>query len=352
VTQDAAPCTFSVDPRGDSVGAAGGQKTIAVTPSSPQCTWTARSDVDWLVIVDGAQGTGTGQVRYEARSTTGAARNGTLQVAGQVVTIAQGNGCHYVADPASQSIAAAGGPISIAVHSTAGCEWSASSSVPWLALTSAAAGSGEGRVQFTAAASTGPARSATLTVAGQPVTVTQASGCSYVLAPASQDFGNGDGTGRFAVTTAPGCAWSAASRAPWLAIAGGASGIGSGAVSFSVAANPMGVAAKTGTITVNDQPFTVNQAAGPPCVYTLTGTSEEFAAAGGIWSFSVTTALACSWTATSNAPWIAITGSPTGTGSGIVIFNVAANPAGSPGRIATIAVRDVAFTVLQDASGP
>src|SRR5438132_3658625 len=83
ITQDAASCVFTVDPHSDSVSAAGGRKTIGVTASSAQCTWTARSDVDWLAVLDGAQGTGNGQVKYEARGTGGPARSGTLLVAGQ-----------------------------------------------------------------------------------------------------------------------------------------------------------------------------------------------------------------------------------------------------------------------------
>jgi hypothetical protein len=52
------------------------------------------------------------------------------------------------------------------------CSWTASTSAAWITITSGASDTGDGKVQFTVAASTTP-RSDTLLVAGQVVTVTQ-----------------------------------------------------------------------------------------------------------------------------------------------------------------------------------
>jgi hypothetical protein len=434
ITQDAAACVFTVDPRTASVGAGGGRQTLVVTASSQQCAWTARSDSDWLALLDGAQRAGSGQLTYEARGTTGPARTATLLVAGQSVTVTQtqgcatsitptgqsvassgGNGsvavvtdaactwssrsdaswivitagqtgtgsgtvrfsvdpwigparsgtltidgrpftvtqatgCRYTIDSPSQSVAAVGGSGNVTVHAAAGCGWSANASVPWLMVVSGTTGSGDGRVQFTVAASTGPARSGTLTVADQAFTVTQASGCSYTLAPSSLDVGNAGGSGAIAVTTASACAWTATSSVPWITITGSPSGAGSGTVNFSLNGQPMGAPARTGTISVNQQTFTVNQAAGVPCVYTIDPTSQAFSAAAGAGSFSVNTVLTCPWTAYSNDPWITITGFPSGAGNGTVSFSVAENPAGSPARVGTIGVRGPTFTITQGAA--
>lgn len=56
------------------------------------------------------------------------------------------------------------------------------------------------------------------------------------------------------------CTWTAITNDPWISITSEASGAGNGLVGFSVAAN-IG-AARTGTITVAGQAFTVNQDAG------------------------------------------------------------------------------------------
>jgi hypothetical protein len=284
----------------------------------------------------------------DAGATTGPARSGTLVVAGQVVTIGQGDGCHYSVEPLSQSSAAAGGAGVVNVHTAAGCDWTAATNTPWISLTSGSGGSGEGHVQFAIARSTGPARTGTITAAGQIVSVMQASGCSYVLSPATQSFDYGGGTSTFSVITADGCPWTATPQASWIAISAGASGTGNGVVTFYVGVNAMGGPAKTGIITVNDQAFTVNQAAGLPCVYTLAPTSHAFPAAGGNGSFSVATVATCPWVPYPSAPWIVIAGPPSGSGNGTVYFSVAPNAPGSPGRTGTISVGGPTFAISED----
>jgi hypothetical protein len=59
--------------------------------------------------------------------------------------------------------------------SSASCTWTAASGASWIAITSGTTGTGDGSVQYAISENNGLAeRSATLTVAGQPVTVTQA----------------------------------------------------------------------------------------------------------------------------------------------------------------------------------
>jgi hypothetical protein len=349
ITQDAASCAFTVEPGSDSVTAEGGRRTIAVTASSAQCTWTARSDADWLAIVEGAQGSGNGQVKYEARATSGPTRSGTLTVAGRAITITQGEGCTTAITPTSQSVAASGGTGTITLATSAGCAWTARSDAPWIAIASGQTGAGPGAVIFNVAPSDGPARTGTLTVDGHAFTVSQANGCRYTLDPASQSFADAGGSGVVNVHAAAGCAWTATSTAAWIGITSGQSGSGSGAVNFSVVANPMGGAARNGTIAVNDQTFAVAQAAGAACVYTLTPTSQDFSAGEGIGGFVVTTANTCPWSATANDAWITILGAGRGAGVGTVAFSVAANPGGG-GRTGTIDVRGPLFTVNQAGS--
>ncbi|QTD52063.1 pre-peptidase C-terminal domain-containing protein [Sulfidibacter corallicola] len=85
--------------------------------------------------------------------------------------------------------------------------------------------------------------------------------CSYSISPTSADVAGTGGTGSVAVTTEDGCSWTATSNAGWLTITSGSSGSGSGSVSYSAAANA-GNDARTGTLTIAGQTFTVNQAAG------------------------------------------------------------------------------------------
>jgi photosystem II stability/assembly factor-like uncharacterized protein len=82
--------------------------------------------------------------------------------------------------------------------------------------------------------------------------------CTAALTPTSASFGAPGGSGTVGVSCSAGCPWTAASNASWLAVTGGASGVGSGTVSYSVAANTGN--ARTGTLTIAGQTFTVYQA--------------------------------------------------------------------------------------------
>ena len=93
---------------------------------------------------------------------------------------------------------------------------------------------------------------------GMPLKRTLAQTCTFTLVSTTANFQAGGGGGSVAVTASlPSCNWTAVSNASWLSITAGATGTGSGLVSFTVAANS--VAARTGTLTVAGQTFTVNQ---------------------------------------------------------------------------------------------
>lgn len=82
--------------------------------------------------------------------------------------------------------------------------------------------------------------------------------CSYAIAPQSVTVDAIGGTGTISVPATGGCAWSARSNAAWLTITAGGSGIGIGAVGYSISANPSSVQ-RQGTLTIAGQTFTVTQ---------------------------------------------------------------------------------------------
>jgi hypothetical protein len=117
-------------------------------------------------------------------------------------------------------------------------------------------------VNYTVAANTGAARTGTLTVAGQTVTITQAAPCSFTVSPTSANPTSGGGPATVSVTTTTGCSWTATSNATWITITSGASGSGNGTVNYTVAANGT-PSSRSGTLTVAGQTVTINQAAPP-----------------------------------------------------------------------------------------
>jgi uncharacterized protein (TIGR03437 family) len=237
-----------------------------------------------------------------------------------------------------------GGAGSFQLTGLAGCTWTASSNVSWLLLTSAASGTGPATVGYSAQANTGnPARSGTISIAGLTFTVNQAGACAYTLNPGSGSYPASGGSGTFTVGTSFGCAWTTASAAMWIHITSGQTGSGPGSVAFAL--DPNGGNARTGTITVADQTFTISQA-GQGCSFTLSSTSLSLAASGGNGTLSVSAPAACAWTAATTNDWITIVTGASGSGSGVVAFSV--SPNAGPSRTGTITAGGQVFTVTQD----
>src|ERR1043165_9727476 len=85
------------------------------------------------------------------------------------------------------------------------------------------------------------------------------------------------------------------------------------------------------------------------CTFSLSSSSQNFAAGGGAGSLAVTASLSsCHWTAVSNAPWISISSGASGTGNGTVSYAVSPNPTTAP-RNSTLTIAGQTFNVTQDA---
>jgi len=89
--------------------------------------------------------------------------------------------------------------------------------------------------------------------------ITPGAPCSYSLSANNQSVSSSGGSGSVNVVTTSGCAWTAVSNANFVSITSGASGTGDGTVSYSVAANTS--TARSGTLTIAGQTYTVNQSA-------------------------------------------------------------------------------------------
>ena len=99
--------------------------------------------------------------------------------------------------------------------------------------------------------------------------------CTFTISPTSSTIAvAGVANQQINVSTQNGCAWTAQSNDNWLTVTGGATGNGSGTVTYSAAANSG--AQRTGTITVAGQTFTVNQAtASTANPYIVTNTNDS-----------------------------------------------------------------------------
>ncbi len=149
--------------------------TVSVTAGTG-CTWSAASNSSWITITNGTSGSGTGSVSYSVTANpTTSSRTGTLTVAGATFTVTQAAApCTFALSPAGQTIAGAGGSVTVTVTTLTGCTWSATNTASWITISSGGTGNGSGTVTFTAAFNpTALTRTATLTIAGQSFVVTE-----------------------------------------------------------------------------------------------------------------------------------------------------------------------------------
>jgi photosystem II stability/assembly factor-like uncharacterized protein len=145
-------------------------------------------------------------------------------------------------------------------------------------------------------------------------TIAAAGACTYAISPSSRSFGLSGGTGSVAVTAGAGCAWTATSNASWLTITSGASGTGNGSVNYSVASAS---AARSATLTIGGQTFTVTQAASTgissgqfvPVALSLSGIGGSF------YTTELTFTNRGTTTANVELSYVATTGAGTGSAS-------------------------------------
>ncbi len=169
--------------------------------------------------------------------------------------------------------------------------------------------------------------------------------CAASTTAASSNFSFNGGSGELKVETERECQWTASVDAAWITLKP-TSGQGSGTVQVSVAHNDQG-RSRTASVTVNDQRLTLSQDAAP-CRIQLDGPGAALSADGATGSIKVATLAGCGWTATTDAPWIALRNPASGNGNGEVAFTAAANPGAD--RAAVIRVSDAAQTVTQTAA--
>ncbi len=285
---------------------------------------------------------------------TSVALHGDLAVAGAPFDTASGLGtgsaavfsglCQFTITPSAIAPSAASGSQFVTVDAAQSvCAWSTSSQAAWLTVDPPATGTGDGAVTIRYTANTGPARTGTMTIAGETFTVNQAGGCTFTLGATAAPSGAVGGNGGVSFTAShAACPWTAASNVPWMSVTPPDTGTGSGAIAYAVL--PNAGPARSGTLTIAGQTFTVNQEGG--CSFSLTPSSATAVAAGGTSTIQVSASdAACAWSASSNVAWLS---APLGNGGvGSATFTWAAAGNLGPARAGTMTIAGLTFTVNQ-----
>ncbi|MDR0569715.1 MAG: RICIN domain-containing protein [Clostridiales Family XIII bacterium] len=155
-----------------SAGSGASYLTVSVTSNT---TWSApASNVSWLTVtnVSPSSRTGNGSFRINAAANTGAARTGTVTVSvsgiTRTVTVNQAAGFTLDLSPSDFYLGSAASSFTVNVISNTIWSLPVSSDTSWLTVTNVNPASriGNGSFKFTAAANTGAARTAKITVTG------------------------------------------------------------------------------------------------------------------------------------------------------------------------------------------
>jgi hypothetical protein len=189
------PCTLSLSPGVLSLGAQGGPGSFVVL-TAPLCSWSATVDANWITLLPGSACAtvgdvvvcprGTRKVGFVVASNPGAARVANISVGDREVHVTQQGApaCTFSIGPSRATVGSPGVDLRVNVTATpadAVCNWTATSNVGWLTVTSGASGSRSGSVRLHADANIGGPRTGTATIAGQTFSVTQsASACGAV----------------------------------------------------------------------------------------------------------------------------------------------------------------------------
>ena len=156
----------------------------------------------------------------------------------------------------------------IQVNAGTGCAWTAISNNSWITVTNGTPGSGSGVVAYQVSPNTTTAaRTGTLSVAGQTVTVNQAAAtkCAYSISPTSSTMQAIGGASSVLLSANPSsCPWSVAvspSASSWLHVTSPTSGTGALSINYAVDQNATTLS-RSGTIALADQTLSVTQAGG------------------------------------------------------------------------------------------
>lgn len=198
----ASSCFTSISPTSQNFPSYGDNGSVSVTATAG-CNWTATSNADWISVTGGASGSGDGEVGYYVSSNNGAARTGTMTIAGQTFTVTQDSGCAVYIYEIEKDFSSSGGTSSVPVYAGDGCGWTAASNDAWIVITSGASGSGEEAVNYSVASNPGPPRTGTLSIAEHTFTVRQGSNAPLALAVTNTDD-SGPGSLRQALLNANG----------------------------------------------------------------------------------------------------------------------------------------------------
>ena len=358
ISDATAACSYSVDPP-DKLEVWYTHLVHYVVTAPSGCAWTASSNQPWASIASGNAGVGSGIVYVlVGDDETAGTRSATLTIGGQNVTLRQRPGsCGYnIFSPDSSVVPGSGGAVIFNILAAGGCDWSITNNDPTaVTIISGASGTGNGTATLNVAPNLSP-NSRTFII-GSPQGNTETISQAGTTAPAVVATITSSPSGASIAVTGNGCipgtyttpanlTWNANTNCTVYFVT--PISISGTQYVFNSATVNGGASTTTNPLTVNSggSALTINGNFMNPCTYSLVPGGQGFGPQGGLGSFTVNTASACSWSAVPSAGWITIL--PSGShGTANVNYAIAANS--GVGRVGTISVGGQHFNIDQAA---
>jgi hypothetical protein len=173
VTQAGFVCSYSLSPTSLPNVPAAGQTTSVMITTTASCGWSVSGLPAWI-SANPTGGTGTGNTSLTIQANTGGQRSANLTIAGHTFTVTQAAfACSYQLSPTGlTNVSFSGAAQSVTITTTTGCAWSVTCLPAWITALPAS-GTSSGSTLLTVLPNLGVARNATITIAGQPFTVSQ-----------------------------------------------------------------------------------------------------------------------------------------------------------------------------------
>ena len=309
---------ISITPTTREIAQTGAGAAIVTSGSG---NWTAAVSDSWITL-NSTSGAAGYPVAYTVSANPDVEdRVGYVYVAGYTHTITQ-KGLDCTVNKTNVEVERDGGKGTVTITPTdTRSGWKARPNCDWISV-SPTSGTGPGTVTYQVApwyeVST---RSGTITVGGKTITIFQygsrmeldaySTSCDYYthVIPITVNA--------LAITS-----WTVKPNASWISVVDGGNGKGGDLVSIAVGENPS-YKARTGTVTIGTETFTVTQAGRTALAFSVSPatTTADVSGANGLASVTATPDLP--WTVSCNANWITVIPNfKSGAGNGNVVYTV------------------------------
>ncbi|HMJ90324.1 MAG TPA: BACON domain-containing carbohydrate-binding protein [Candidatus Acidoferrum sp.] len=347
VVQGGASCTYEINPPSATLVSSNVTAFVSVKASNG-CTWFVTETNDWISIKSGGQGTNNGLVNYTLGANPSPnPRTANIVIADKVFAVTQlGSSCTYTLSSTGRLHGSLFESNQVTVVAVTECTWSIDNTNGWIQFPDGTNGYGTLAIPYTVQANPNSVdRVGHFWVGNQKYTVRQfGSECSYALLANSVTHGGLSEGGTISVNTPIGCTWSIVETNTWITMQSPLSQTNSNTVSYTVSVNVSG-APRTGVIRIEDQSFTVTQAA-VVCSFNVSLLSYNHGFEVETNAISVVTSNVCPWTVSKSNSWINLISLTNQTGSTNFSYYVSANPSSTP-RTGVVMVAGQPVTLRQ-----